>query len=136
MPNYAEVIYEPGSKSVVSYETDAELQAALKEHHNRAVSGEAGGPAGHNAERVSKVILYGTTHPGDDNSNVNATNVGSLVSGMTKADGSLDAHQLISALRDEMSPVYPQDQGRHESMYKANGQEMDLSFLNSGDTSA
>jgi len=129
---YAEVIFEPGSKSVMSYESDDELQGALKAHHNRAVSGADGGPAGNPAERVHKVITY-DSHPADDNGGmVKSDAVSTLVSGMTKDDGTLDANQLISALREEMSPTYPQDQGAHNSMYKAEGTEYDLAFLNDG----
>lgn len=129
MSKHAEIIYEPGSKSVVSYETDDELKAALKEQHSRAISGNTGGPGGAPAERISKVVLY-DKHPGDDNGGVvSAANVGTLVSEMTQSDGTLNANQLISALREEMSPTYPQDQGAHNSMYKMTGTEMDMGFL-------
>jgi hypothetical protein len=119
---YAEVIYEPGSKSLVSYEDEGELKAALKEHHNRARSGELGGPAGGPAERVSKVILY-NEHPGEDRTKVDPDTLQMLASNVKSGE------QLVSAIREELSPVYPQDQGRHNSMYKMDGSEMNLSFL-------
>src|SRR5437016_4814092 len=129
---YAEVIYEPGSKSVVSYDNEDELKGFLMEHHNRAKQGEPGGPAGNPAERVTKVILY-ENHPADFGvgGKVNAETLNNLLSGMAK-DGQVDGHQLVEAVRDEMSPVYPIDQGRHESMYKMDGTLMDISFLESG----
>lgn len=127
---HAEVIFEPGSKSVVSYENEDELKSFLSEHHNRAVTGEVGGPTGHPAERVTKVLLY-DQHPGNyglDNK-VDAESVNKLVAGMTQ-DGRLDSYQLAAALRDEASAVYPVDQGRHASQFKMpETGEFDLSFL-------
>lgn len=130
---HAEVIFEPGSKSVVSYENEDELKSFVKEHHRRAVQGAVGGPTGHPAERITKVLLY-DRHPAEYGvgGRVDANNINTLLSGMTQ-DGSLDANQLIEAVRDELSPVYPVDQGRHESQYKMQHTgELDLSFLNEG----
>lgn len=127
---YAEVIYEPGSKSLMCIEDEDELKAALLDHHNRARSGDVGGPAGGPAERVHKVILY-NDHPGEDRTDIPADTLSTLASNVKSSD------QLVSAIREELSPVYPQDQGRHNSMYKADGSVMDLSFLDeSGDTDA
>lgn len=162
---YAEVIYEPGSKSVMHYDDLEVLKASLVEHHRRAVAGEGGSaqdqternivaddadiPAGsldlkqsdfanlphidkmkeRPAERVTKVLLY-SIHPADYNSDgvVHIDELSKLVTGMTK-DGVVDVHQLIESLRDELSPTYPMDQGRHESLYKMPGEELDLTFL-------
>lgn len=127
---FAEIIFETGSKSIAQVDSEAELQAFLTEHQRRAINGEVGGPTGHPAERITKVLLY-KEHPGDLMADglVSTQNVKALVDGMDK-DGRLNVHQLSAALRDEVSPVYPQDQGRHNSMYKQqeNG-EFDLSFL-------
>lgn len=158
MPNYAEVIFEPGSKSIVSYDDPAELEFFLAEHHRRALAGEPGAPQDQvvrgdidysdpgmvhpdraklrPAERITKVLLYGDTHPADLHpTGVAITTIQSLVTGMADENGVVDEQQLVRALRDEVSPVYPQDQGRHESLYKAEAQgELDLSFLEgSGD---
>lgn len=46
-------------------ENDEAVIAAVKEQHNRAKSGLAGGPAGHRADRVARVLRY-DEHPGDD----------------------------------------------------------------------
>ena len=150
---FAEVIYETGAKSVVSYDDIEELKSGLKEHHRRAVNGEPGASQDQSArddldpndfavlptvdqmksrpaERVTRVITY-PVHPGDYNQEglVHTEELGKLIEGMTK-DGVVDANQLRGALRDEVSPVYPNDQGRHESMYKMHGDEMtDLSWL-------
>lgn len=157
MPKHAEVIYETGAHSVVSYDDLDELKTGLKAHHRRAVEGDPGSAqdwsersdidpeeargahaiATRPAERVKRVFLY-DEHPGGNdpsNDSVDANTVNTLVAGMTQSDGKLPAFQLISALRDELSPVHPTDQGRHESMYKADGEEMtDLSFLDSMDS--
>lgn len=134
---YAEVIYEPGSKSVVHYDSLDELKAGLKNHHTRAINGEVNGEQGGPSERVHKVLTY-EEHPGDygDDGKVSTDAVNTLVEGMASGKDTLDANQLISALRDEMSPTFPQDQGRHKSMYKADGNELDLAFLDSGDSDA
>lgn len=127
---HAEVIFEPGAKSVVSYESEDELKSFLSNHHNRAVRGDVGGPTGHPAERVTKVLLY-DQHPANYGvgNRLDAASVNSLIQSMA-SDGQVDVFRLIAALRDEVSPVYPQDQGRHESQYKMpESDELDLSFL-------
>lgn len=154
MTKYAEVIFEPGSKSVVSYENESELKNFVREHHRRAVNGEPGAPQNQTerldldpndfavmptldrmkdrpAERINKVLLY-DKHPADlYDSKVPSSTIQQLVEGMASDEGTVDHEQLIRALRDEASPVYPQDQGRHESIYKAESTgELDLSFLN------
>lgn len=136
MTRYAEVIFEPGSHSIVSFESDQELQDFLSEAHRRALDGEPNGPQGGPAERVKRVFLY-DEHPADfkavgndGNMPVDAKAVSSLVSNMAGKDGTLNMHQLVAALRDEASPVYPQNPGRHESYFKADAtDELDLSFL-------
>jgi len=127
---HAEVIYETGAHSVVSFDDIDELKAGLAEHHRRAISGEdAQANLPRPAERVSKVIIY-PEHPAGDTPDysVDADTVSSLLSGMAQS-GKINGNQLIEAVRDEMSPVYPVDQGRHQSMYKAEGEELPLDFL-------
>src|SRR6266576_4722844 len=130
MTKHAEIIFEPGSKSVMSYESEDELKEALKEHHNRAINGRDGGPAGLPAERITKVYTY-SDHPADLwPDTVSADTVNKLTEGMGP---NIDPNQLIAALRDEVSPVYPNDQGKHESMYKAEGTALPLKFLDGTD---
>ncbi|SRR6266496_303162 len=139
MTKHAEIIFETGWNSIVSYEDEEELIGALKEHHRRAMAGEPGSPqdtqyrgdvenseARENvirtrpAERIVRVLLY-DDHPGNVdpyNKQVKAATLTELISGMTGEDGTVDAEQLIRAMRDEVSPVYPLDQGRQESIYK------------------
>lgn len=158
MTKYAEVIFEPGSHSIVSYEDEQELKDFVLEHHRRAVNGEPGAPQDQvlradlspadfavmpsidrmkdrPAERIKRVYLY-DKHPVDIHpTRANASSVNSLVSGMADENGTIDHEQLIRALRDEVSPVYPVDQGRHESIYKASASgELDLSFLEGSGT--
>lgn len=138
MSKHAEIIFETGAKSVLSYDDEAELKAFLGEHHRRAVNGEPGASQDYQertdiepelatqaqrnstrpAERITSVLLY-DEHPADlHDESVSVDTLADLVSGMSK-DGKVDPQQLIRALRDEVSPVYPQDQGRHASIYKA-----------------
>lgn len=136
MTQYAEVVYEGGDHSVVSFENESELQSALAEQHRRALAGEDAGPAGGPASRVKKVYLY-DEHPtdatpvgNDGNMPVDAKAVTALVTGMTNKKGQLNMHQMVAALRDEASPVYPVDPGKHESYFKADSNsEMKLDFL-------
>lgn len=117
---YAEIVFETGSKSVTQVDDLDELKAFAQEHHRRAVNGEAGGPTGHNAERIKKVLLY-ENHPGDDTNSdqLDAQTVSDLISGMAGNKGKVSMSQLVAALRDEASPVYTLDQGRHASQFKA-----------------
>lgn len=127
---FAEVIYEPGSKSVVQYDSLDELKAGLSEQHRKAKAGEVGGPGGHPAERITRVLLY-SVHPADHNRDgvVHTEELNKLIEGMTGSDSSVDITQLVEALRDEASPIFPQDQGRHESMFKMEAEELPTDFL-------
>lgn len=126
---YAEIIFETGSKSVQGPSDEDGVKRFCVEHERRAREGEEGGPTGHPAERISRVILY-EDHPGNlHNPRVSVDAIQNLVQGMADKDGTIDHEQLTRALRDEASPLYPVNQGRHESLYKAEGKEMDLSFL-------
>lgn len=131
----AEVIFETGSKSVLDNVTEDELKSFLTEHNRRAQAGDVGGPTGHPAERISKVLLY-DQHPATYNpgAKVSADALATLIDGMKDANGQVDSAQLIAAINDEISPTYPQDQGRHESIYKMpETGELDLSFLSEGE---
>ena len=71
----------------------------------------------------------------DGNQLLDAQKAHGLVDAMTKGDGTLNMHQLTAALRDEVSPVYPVTQGRHESMFKMDGTEFDTAFLKAAEAS-
>lgn len=127
---YAEIIYETGSKSVVKVDSESELREALEVQHRRAIQGQAGGPGNHAAERVKRVLFY-DEHPADYNpgATVSVEKLTQLM-GDASVAGEVSVAQVDALVRDEASPVYPQDQGRHESIYKApETGEMDLSFL-------
>lgn len=149
---YAEVIFETGAKSIISYDDEAELKSFLSEHHRRAITGEPGAPQDQvvrddidysdpgmvhpdratqrPAERIHKVLTY-SDHPADMYSTgVGLDTVKTLAEGMS-VGGVVDHEQLIRALRDEVSPVYPVNQGNLHSIYKAQEDgELDLAFLN------
>lgn len=117
---YAEVIYETGSKSVVSYEDKDALKASLAEQQRRAISGESGGPAGHAAERIKRVLIY-KEHPGDFNESclISAEDAKTLVDHVAQG-GQVSIWEVIAALRGYVSPLVPKAEGNaHSSMYLA-----------------
>lgn len=153
MTKFAEIIFETGANSTMSYDSEDEVKNFVAEHHRRAVNGEPGATQNQHerndldpgdfavmpsvdrmkerpAERISAVLLY-DAHPIDlTDTRVSAETVKTLVDGMSDNRGTLSHDQLISALRDEASPIYPVSQGRLESIYKATpAGELDLSFL-------
>lgn len=120
MTKFAEVIYETGSKSVVSYEDVNTLELGLREHNRRAIAGEPGGPGGHAAERIKRVLLY-DEHPGEYNSSgmVNAQSAIDMI-GSKAIGGQVSIWEAIAALRMLASPLAARDQvGPHDSMYLA-----------------
>jgi len=93
------------------------------------------------ASRVRKVYMY-DKHPADHvvvgndgNAPVSAAAVQELVSGMAGEGNTVNMHQLTQALRDEASPMYPNEQGAFESHFKMpETEELDLAFLDSAGT--
>jgi hypothetical protein len=141
----------------MSYDSLDELQGALKNHNDRALNGQPGAAQDQvarddidysvpgmvhpdtakqrPAEHVKRVILYGEQHPADfQPAPLSADVMQELFDGLKDEDGNVDPHALIQAVRNESSPLYPVDQGAHRSMYKAPGDEMDLSFLSADNT--
>lgn len=121
---YAEVIYETGSKSVVSYEDIAELKEGLKNQHDRAIAGASGGPEGASwpAERVKTVLLY-DEHPADLYGGVSVPSdlvknaLPAIIEGSTTA-GEVNVWEVISKLRGLLSPLTnDRNAGAHESLY-------------------
>ena len=87
-----EVIYETGNMSVISVDDEKAAKAGLAEQHRRARDGEVGGPTGHPAERIKRVLVY-DTHPGEDQT------------GLHKDEALARAKELINALADENGVV-------------------------------
>lgn len=107
---FAEIVYETGRMSVGEYGSEEELKSALKAHHDRAMSGEPGGPVGQPAERISAVYLY-DEHP--DSYNVDQTasadvvekEVAELVKKMKDKNGVVNIDTLAMAVRDISHPM-------------------------------
>lgn len=116
---YAEVIYETGDKSVVSYDDLSKLEGAITEQHRRAKAGEDAGPqTGRPAERVSRVLLY-DEHPADAYTNtISADKLAQIASGLS-VGGEVSQNELVSALSDSNSPIVTTEANRHDSMFKA-----------------
>jgi hypothetical protein len=117
MPYY-EIITEPGSSMVANYENDEEAIGAVKAHHARAVNGDVGGPTGHPAERIVKVLKY-EVHPGDYGSAgvIPVDQLSAIATQHTK-DGLLNVDTFSAALRNQVSPLRNDDNAnRHDSRF-------------------
>jgi hypothetical protein len=109
MPFY-ETLYETGRMSVACYEDDAEAQSALKNHNDRAKSGESGGPVGQPAERIAAVYIY-DKHPNEYNpdqtmsADVAQKEVAALVKAMSDDNGVVNVDRIALAVRDISHPM-------------------------------
>lgn len=119
MPYY-EIIYETGTHSIAFYEDDDEANAALSAHHERALSGQVGGPTGHAAERIVKALVY-DVHP--DEFNYSQTLSGEEVVGQVTAaiskigvGGQVSVPELAAEIRNITNPMV--ESGPHESNFK------------------
>ena len=108
---YVEVIYETGAKSVAQYDSEEEARSALEGQHNRAVSGEPGGPYQGPAERIKKVLMY-DEHPASLNESglVNAeeakAKINELIDAMAMG-GEVSVMQLAAQVRELSNPHAP-----------------------------
>lgn len=132
---YYEVITEPGSRSVMSAESDEEALSALKNHHERAMKGEAGrgkstprSDLGDNApqvmdypaERITRVLVY-DRHPADYNEDMtmSAEVLKKELDGLLKGEKVVNVMEFAAKVRDLTNPLYNYDEiGRHDSQYK------------------
>lgn len=118
---FYEVIYETGNHSMASYDTDDEAREALEEQHRRAQEGEKGGPTGHAAERIVKVLKY-DSHPASLNES-QALPASEVIAAFNKCVSEKAVGDLVSvpeiaaSLRELTSPVV--ESGPHESNFKA-----------------
>lgn len=155
MTKYAEIVFEPGSSSVLSYENDDELKAFLTEHRRRAITGEPGAPQdqvertdlteadfahmpsmdrikSRPAERISKVYLY-DKHPADlHDPRLPVNDVHVITEKMVDVtNGRIDHNELTQVLQQEASAVRSgPKESAHDSFYKATpAGELDLAFL-------
>lgn len=119
---YYEVIYETGSHSVMSGESDQEVRDALEVHHERAVNGMEGGPSGQPAERVKKVLIY-DEHPGDYMAEGSMSADVALKELQTRLKGkdAVSVEELAAEVR-QLSSAIDHDalnESRHNSQFKA-----------------
>jgi hypothetical protein len=121
MPFY-EVTYETGRMSVAQYEDDAEAQRALGEHHQRAMSGQSGGPLGQPAERIAKVRVY-DKHPNEYNpdqtmsKDVLKKEVTALMDALADENGVVSIDQLTLAVRGLTHPMVTARESTFDSMF-------------------
>lgn len=123
MPFY-EVIYETGADSIAFYESDAEALEAVQLHHERAVNGQPGGPAGFPAERVVKLLRY-DAHPADLPLEVSDDVAKKVVADAIKEQGgTVNLNELSSAVLPRARKTSPEP---HESKYvMAEAEEVSL----------
>lgn len=117
MPFY-EIITEPGTSMIANYENDEEAIAAVSAHHKKAITGEVGGPTGHPAERIVKVLKY-EVHPGDYGSEgvIPVDQVAPLMESYTQ-NGLLNVDEFSAALRHQVSPLIDDpNASRHDSRF-------------------
>lgn len=118
MPFY-EVIYETGSKSVAEYKDDETAISAVKAQHEKATTGQPGGPTGHPAERVVRVLAY-DTHPGDlgEGMTMSKDVAKKELDAIMKDQGEVvNVMDLAARVRDLANP-HVLDAGVHDSQYK------------------
>lgn len=131
---YYEVIYETGEVSVVHGDDDASVLSGVKAHHLRAVEGGQAGPAGGNAVRVKRVLVY-ADHPGDyrasgqvDAKEVKA-DLDALVKAMTDQAGQVNVLQLAEHVKTLVHPMNNVEHA-HDSRFKATEErELELDFI-------
>jgi hypothetical protein len=120
MPYY-EIVFETGTRSVAQYADDEEMLAAVGAQHNRATSGQSGGPPGHPAERISRVEKY-ESHPNDLNpdqvmsADVMKAELDQAVQDSSE-EGSVSVPAMVVAVRGLTSPL-KDEPGPQDSMFK------------------
>jgi hypothetical protein len=136
MPFY-EVVYETGRMSVACYEDDAEAQLALKAHNDRALNGQAGGPLGQPAERVSAVYKY-EDHPNEFNAEQTASadvvskEVEALIKSRKDKNNVVSLDQLSLDVRGLSHPMNTEREG-FDSFFKVKeDKKLDMGFLKGG----
>lgn len=137
MPFY-EIITEPGSSMIANYENDEEAIGAIKAQHQKAISGNVGGPTGHPAERIVKVLKY-DVHPGDYGAEglVPSDQVTPLMEAHTQ-NGLLNVDSFASALKNQVSPlINDQNASRHDSRFvMPESESLDPALWQGGETNA
>lgn len=120
---FYEITYETGRVSVAEYVDEAEAQAALADHHRRALDGEPGGPIGQPAERIAKVRVY-DVHP--DNYNPTqlmdaeelSKEVLVLINALKDDKDLVDIARLAVEVRGLSHPLYTDREHPHDSIYR------------------
>jgi hypothetical protein len=119
-----EVIWEDGSHSLANYADDDEMKSAVLAHHNRAKSGESGGPAGGPAGRIVKVFKY-TDDPAESDDTMSAdvakAELDAAIDAAADENGVIvlgDLLNIVAAIRSSQVSSAP-----HESNYKAEAVE-------------
>ena len=145
MPHY-EVVFEDGSHSIAFYEDDAEADAALAAHHERAKNGQSAKAEStarndvnfpdpdRPAVRIVKALKY-DHHPADYGvgQTQTASDVKKAVADAVTAhetDGSVAIHEVAAVVRDMNTPLVSEVSHPHDSHFKMEETgEAELTFL-------
>lgn len=132
---FYEITYETGRVSVAEYESDAEAERALSEHHARAVGGLSGGPLGQPAERIAAVRVY-DKHPNEFNpeqtmsGDVVAKEMDAIIKASADENGVVSIDQLALGVRGLSHPMIDERENAFDSMFKMKEKKsLSLSFL-------
>ena len=135
MPFY-ETVYETGRMSVACYEDDDEAKAAIAAHHERAVTGQPGGPLGAPAERIAAVYVY-DKHPNEYNADqtlsadVAEKEVKELIAAAKDENGVITTDQLAIAVRGLSHPMGAVD-GFNSRFRMKETKKLNMNFLDGG----
>jgi hypothetical protein len=132
---FCEIVYETGRSSIACYEDEAEAKEAIKNHHDRAVKGESGGPLGVPAERIKTVYVY-DEHPNDFNpdqtisAEVAASELANAVDLLKDKNGIVSIDQLAVEIRGMSHPMVVKKEGAFDSNFRMKeNKKLDLAFL-------
>jgi hypothetical protein len=137
---FLEVVYETGRMSVMEVDSVEEGMEGLRVHHQKALSGQPGGPLGQPAERVAAVYQY-DKHPNNynDEQTLSAEVATKTISELIKdsaEDGVISIDQLALSVRGLSHPMNPtEDIQGFASRYKMKeSKKLDLKFLEGSDS--
>lgn len=117
---FYEVIYEDGSSSVMTADSDAEALEGIKEAHKRATSGQRSlqsDPNSPPASRVKRVMVY-KTHPNEYNVDqvIDSKEASEAVKALTSSER-VSVPELVSTLRGLTNPLID-NAAPHESKFQ------------------
>lgn len=136
---FLEVVYETGRMSVMEVDSEEEGMEGLRVHHERAKTGQPGGPLGQPAERIAAVYVY-DEHPNSYNDDqtlsaeVAEKTIADIIKSTKDKNGVVNIDQLAQHVRSVTHPMNnATDIEGFGSRYKAKERKtLDIAFLDGG----